>query len=160
MSCGPRDRSSPGETAANEILKPLLAGACVDEHMQDQVSMSRTRCRVLHFSSAHCLVLQMIILMALAKGVSRIKVSGKQLTCHTETAMQVAEIMLGNRGLHFNLSENTDDKGVLSYVLECQGCGLINDNPHIQTMLDTSCVVSERTQFLNKLDANVASSAR
>ncbi|XP_032666730.1 RNA 3'-terminal phosphate cyclase isoform X2 [Odontomachus brunneus] len=138
LSCGPRDRSSPGETAANEILKPLLAGACVDEHMQDQ----------------------MIILMALAKGVSRIKVSGKQLTCHTETAMQVAEIMLGNRGLHFNLSENTDDKGVLSYILECQGCGLINNNPYIQTKLDPSCVASERTEFLNKLDANVASNAQ
>jgi len=33
-----QERSLPGETAANEILKPLLAGACVDEHTQDQVS--------------------------------------------------------------------------------------------------------------------------
>jgi len=33
-----QEGSLPGETAANEILKPLLAGACVDEHTQDQVS--------------------------------------------------------------------------------------------------------------------------
>lgn len=128
LTSGPRDVSIPGETAAKEILKPLLAGACVDEHMQDQVSMLRTRCLVLQSSSAHCfIVLQMIILMTLAKGISRIKVGDKQLTCHTETAMKVAEIMLGNRGLRFNLSENTDDRGVSSYVLECQGCGLINE---------------------------------
>ncbi|EFN86237.1 RNA 3'-terminal phosphate cyclase [Harpegnathos saltator] len=103
---GPRDTSSPGKTAAEDILKPILTGACVDEHMQDQ----------------------MIILMTLAEGVSRIKVGDKQLTSHTQTAMQVAEIMLGNRGLHFNLLESADNKGTLSYVLECQGCGLINSN--------------------------------
>ncbi|RLU19743.1 hypothetical protein DMN91_008300 [Ooceraea biroi] len=95
----------PGEVAANEILKPLLAGACVDEHMQDQ----------------------MIILMALANGTSRIKVGDKKLTCHTETAMKVAEIMLGKRGLRFNLSESAESGDSTSYFLECQGCGLINE---------------------------------
>lgn len=34
-----QEESPPGETAANEILKPLLAGACVDEHTQDQVNV-------------------------------------------------------------------------------------------------------------------------
>lgn len=33
-----QEGSSPSETAANEILKPLLTGACVDEHTQDQVN--------------------------------------------------------------------------------------------------------------------------
>lgn len=66
--------------------------------------------------------------MALAKGTSRIKVGDNKLTCHTETAMQVAEIMLGKRGLHFNLSESTASGDTSSYILECQGCGLINDN--------------------------------
>jgi RNA 3'-terminal phosphate cyclase len=32
-----RDELSPGEVAAKEILKPLLTGACIDDHMQDQV---------------------------------------------------------------------------------------------------------------------------
>lgn len=29
---------SPGVIAANDILRPFLSGACVDEHTQDQVS--------------------------------------------------------------------------------------------------------------------------
>lgn len=66
--------------------------------------------------------------MALAKGTSQIKVGDQKLTCHTETAMQVAEIMLGKRGLCFNLSKIAGDGDTSSYVLECQGCGLINDN--------------------------------
>lgn len=71
--------------------------------------------------------------------------------------MQVAEIMLGSRGLRFKLSESTDEKGALSYILECQGCGLINDNPSKQTFREATCVTSERVQFLNKLDASVTS---
>ncbi|XP_011877578.1 PREDICTED: RNA 3'-terminal phosphate cyclase-like [Vollenhovia emeryi] len=66
--------------------------------------------------------------MALAKGTSRIKVGDEELTCHTDTAMQVAKIMLGKRGLRFNLSRNAEDGGAGSYILECQGCGLINDS--------------------------------
>lgn len=38
LGSGRHEGPPPGETAANEILKPLLAGACVDEHTQDQVS--------------------------------------------------------------------------------------------------------------------------
>lgn len=100
-----QDGPPPGEVAANEILKPLLAGACVDEHMQDQ----------------------MIILMTLANGTSRMKVGDKKLTCHTETAIKVAEIMLGKRGLRFNLAESAESGDSTSYFLECQGCGLINE---------------------------------
>lgn len=59
--------------------------------------------------------------MALAKGISKIKVGDRKLTCHTETAMQVAEMMLGKRGLAFNLSESAEGGDTLSYVLECKG---------------------------------------
>lgn len=41
LGSGRHEASPPGETAANEILKPLLTGACVDEHTQDQVSVSK-----------------------------------------------------------------------------------------------------------------------
>lgn len=66
--------------------------------------------------------------MALAKGTSKIRVGDRKLTCHTETAMKVAEIMLGKRGLAFNVSESAEGGDTLSYVLECKGCGLINEN--------------------------------
>lgn len=59
--------------------------------------------------------------MAMAKGISKIKVGNRKLTCHTETAMQVAEMMLGKRGLAFNLSESAEGGDTLSYVLECKG---------------------------------------
>lgn len=91
----------PGVDAANQLLAPILADSCVDEHLQDQ----------------------MIILMALAKGPSRIKIGKNKLTCHAETAKQVAEIMLGSRGLSFSL--NREENG--SHVLECNGLGLINE---------------------------------
>ena len=130
LGSGRQEGSPAGETAANEILKPFLAGACVDEHTQDQVSAASLK-RYLNFFKLIKLMrylLQMIILMALAKGTSQIKVGDKKLTCHTETAMQVAEIMLGKRGLRFNLSKSAEDGDTSSYILECQGCGLINDN--------------------------------
>ncbi|GJQ76610.1 hypothetical protein Trydic_g15472 [Trypoxylus dichotomus] len=56
-----------GSRAAMEIIKTITDGACVDEHGQDQI----------------------IILMALAEGTSRIKVGS--LTMHTKTAIYVAE---------------------------------------------------------------------
>lgn len=40
LGSGRREETPPGDIAANEILKPLLVGACVDEHIQDQVSTS------------------------------------------------------------------------------------------------------------------------
>ncbi|KRT82383.1 hypothetical protein AMK59_4894 [Oryctes borbonicus] len=56
-----------GSKAAMEIIKTVSEGACVDDHGQDQI----------------------IILMALADGVSRIKVGS--LTMHTKTAIYIAE---------------------------------------------------------------------
>lgn len=114
----------PGKTAAEEILRSFSTGASIDEHMQDQVSSVTNLRKYFNLKFIALFVIQIIILMALAKGTSKIRV-GNKLTCHTETAMQVAEIMLNNHGLRFNLSKSSE-KG--SYILECQGCGLINDN--------------------------------
>lgn len=65
--------------------------------------------------------------MALATGISRVRVGSKKLTLHTETAIKVAEIMLASRGLHFRLMENESIGDSPSYILECEGCGLINN---------------------------------
>ncbi|KAH9831012.1 RNA 3'-terminal phosphate cyclase [Rhodofomes roseus] len=56
-----------GEEAANELLRNLAHGGCVDEYMQDQ----------------------MIIFLALAKGRSSVKTG--PLTLHTKTAIWVVE---------------------------------------------------------------------
>ncbi|CAD1475998.1 unnamed protein product, partial [Heterotrigona itama] len=96
----------PGIQAANEILDTILARSCIDEHAQDQL----------------------IILMALAKGISKINLGNRKLTCHTETAIRVTELILKQFNLHFKLSENKDDEGNASYSLECEGCGYENKN--------------------------------
>lgn len=70
---------------------------------------------------------QMILLMALAKGRSRILLGERKLTQHTETAIQIAEIMLGNRGLRFSPRDSSDDGDTGTFVLECDGCGLVNE---------------------------------
>ena len=100
---GSRQRAPipPGVEAANQLLNPILTDSCVDEHLQDQ----------------------MIILMVLATGPSKVKVGKKELTMHAETAKQVAEIMLGNRGLKFSVNKNETG----SYIFECNGLGLTNE---------------------------------
>ncbi|KAK0176440.1 hypothetical protein PV328_000573 [Microctonus aethiopoides] len=92
--------------AAEQILNPFFSGSCVDDHMQDQI----------------------IILMAIATGRSRISIGNQQLTQHTETAIKVAEIMLADRGFHFELNQNKDINipDLTSRILECEGCGLVN----------------------------------
>ncbi|CAK9796963.1 RNA 3'-terminal phosphate cyclase [Anthophora plagiata] len=104
MSSGRPEIIPPGIQAANEILDTILARSCVDKHMQDQL----------------------IILMALAKGLSRINLGNKTLTCHTQTAIEVAEMILSEFGLHFKLCENKDAGGDTLYSLECEGCGYEN----------------------------------
>lgn len=99
-----KNEPPPGVIAANQIIEPFLSGSCIDEHTQDQI----------------------IIFMTLAKGLSRVRVGSKKLTCHTETAIQVAEIMLRNRGLRFNLLESESVGDSPSYILECEGCELSN----------------------------------
>ncbi|XP_012154205.1 RNA 3'-terminal phosphate cyclase isoform X2 [Megachile rotundata] len=105
LGSGRQEQISPGTQAAKEILDTILAGSCVDDHAQDQL----------------------IILIALAKGLSKIKLGSKKLTCHTETAIKVAELMLKDFNLRFKLCENKD-KDSISYTLECEGCGYENKN--------------------------------
>ncbi|CAK9815262.1 RNA 3'-terminal phosphate cyclase [Anthophora quadrimaculata] len=94
----------PGVQAANEILDTILERSCVDKYMQDQL----------------------IILMALAKGMSRINLGKTKLTCHTQTAIEVTEMILSKFGFHFKLCENKDARGDTLYSLECEGCGYEN----------------------------------
>lgn len=104
LGSGRQEQVAPGIQAANEILDTILARSCIDEHAQDQL----------------------IILMALAKGISKINLGNKKLTCHTETAIKVAELILKQFNLHFKLSENENDGSNASYSLECEGCGYEN----------------------------------
>ncbi|KIY67988.1 RNA 3'-terminal phosphate cyclase [Cylindrobasidium torrendii FP15055 ss-10] len=60
-----------GKEAAEELLKGLESGGCVDEYMQDQI----------------------IILMALASGLSEVRCGKGALELHTKTAIWVAEQM-------------------------------------------------------------------
>ena len=64
--------------------------------------------------------------MALAKGTSRISIGRKELTSHSETTIKVAELMLGDRGLRFNLTKSSSND-YAPYILECEGVGLVNN---------------------------------
>jgi RNA 3'-terminal phosphate cyclase (ATP) len=88
-----------GKEAAQNLLKELKPKMPVDSHTGDQL----------------------IPIIALAKGISTIKVS--QLTLHTETCIKVSEIIMGAK---FNV------KGELNQPAEitCQGIGL--ENPLIE----------------------------
>lgn len=66
----------------------------------------------------------MIIYMALAKGRSRVCLGEQKLTSHTETAIKVAELILGAKGLKFNLTKENENG---HFFLECDGLGLVND---------------------------------
>ena len=88
-----------GKEAAQNLLKELKPKMPVDSHIGDQL----------------------IPIMALANGTSKIKVS--QLTLHTETCIKVSEIIMGAK---------FDVKGELNQPAEitCQGIGL--ENPLIE----------------------------
>ncbi|XP_008558372.1 RNA 3'-terminal phosphate cyclase [Microplitis demolitor] len=98
------NKSDPAVEAAEQIVKPILDGSCIDEHMQDQ----------------------MVLLMALAHGRSRLLLGKQQLTQHTETAIKVAELMLGNRGFRCQVTANQNAGDSKQNILECDGCGLTN----------------------------------
>lgn len=88
---------SVGIKAANELLQAIQSGACVDAYTQDQV----------------------IILMALAKGKSRILTG--PITLHTETAIYIAKLMT-----EANFTVHKQDKGL--NIIECEGIGFENTN--------------------------------
>lgn len=80
---------------AKEFSQLLKSRVCVDNYMQDQL----------------------IILMALARGKSRIKTGN--ITLHTKTAIHVAETMSHAR---FNIVDNKDG----THIIECDGIGFEN----------------------------------
>ncbi|XP_023390850.1 RNA 3'-terminal phosphate cyclase [Pteropus vampyrus] len=93
-----------GIEAAEMLLANLRHGGAVDEYLQDQL----------------------IIFMALANGVSRIKTG--PVTLHTQTAIHFAE-QLAKAQFTVKKSENEDDASKDTYIIECQGIGMTN--PHL-----------------------------
>ena len=85
-----------GLEAAEDLLQPLKAKACLDHWMQDQI----------------------IMYMALSKGISKVRVS-KPLTLHTETAIHLCEKFCSAK---FKIIEEKDHK-TDTVVIECEGCG-------------------------------------
>lgn len=85
-----------GRKAANELNPCLNAKSCVDSHVQDQL----------------------IIFMALACGVSRVRCS-LPLTMHTKTAIYIAELITEAK---FNIIEEGS-----TGIIECHGIGYENE---------------------------------
>ncbi|XP_037046686.1 RNA 3'-terminal phosphate cyclase isoform X2 [Bradysia coprophila] len=83
-----------GKRAATEIVNLIPIRACVDDHVQDQL----------------------IIFMALANGLSRIRTG--PLTLHTKTAIHIAELITN---VKFTVLEDGSTN-----VIECNGIGLEN----------------------------------
>lgn len=88
---------SVGTKAANELVQAMQSGACVDSYTQDQL----------------------IILMALAMGRSRILTG--PITLHTETAIYVAKLMTQAQ---FTIHKR--ERGL--NIIECVGIGFDNVN--------------------------------
>lgn len=88
-----------GEAAARELLDSLEHRPCVDEHMQDQ----------------------MVVLMALAGGKSRVRTG--PLTLHTETAIHIASTM---SAAVFRVEKAEEGGGGGAVIIECDGIGLEN----------------------------------
>jgi len=87
-----------GIEAATHLVQDIKHGGCVDEYLQDQI----------------------IIFMALADGVSRIKVG--PISTHTSTSIHFTELLTGAK---FNITEASKD-GEETYWLECKGIGFKN----------------------------------
>ncbi|XP_004614711.1 RNA 3'-terminal phosphate cyclase isoform X2 [Sorex araneus] len=92
-----------GIDAAEMLLSNLRHGGAVDEYLQDQL----------------------IIFMALANGVSRIKTG--PVTLHTQTVIHFAE-QLTKAKFTVTKSEDEEDASKDSYIIECQGIGMTNPN--------------------------------
>ncbi|KAJ8925822.1 hypothetical protein NQ315_009673 [Exocentrus adspersus] len=79
-----------GKKAADDLLDTIRFGACVDQHSQDQI----------------------IIFMALAKGVSKVKVG--PVTMHTKTAIFVVETLTKVKFIIHPVNEHAN-------IIECSG---------------------------------------
>ena len=91
--------SDLGREAAEELVEAVKIRACVDHHLQDQL----------------------IIFMALASGVSRIRTG--PLTLHTKTAIHVAEQLTEAK---FSVEPCPDEAGV--HFIECRGISFVNNS--------------------------------
>jgi len=107
-----------GREAAEALTKQLRRDACVDEHLQDQL----------------------IVFMALAKGVSRVRVD--ELTLHTQTAIWVAEKLTDAKFTTTSQSDGTN-------IIECQGIGY--ENPNIEAKLESVFSRDWYTQHVDRL---------
>lgn len=86
-----------GKKVANELMTCMNSGTCVDPHVQDQL----------------------ILFMALAKGVSRMRCT-LPLTMHTNTAIYIAELLTDAK---FKIIEEN-----ATAIIECAGIGYENPN--------------------------------
>ncbi|EDQ89146.1 uncharacterized protein MONBRDRAFT_25783 [Monosiga brevicollis MX1] len=89
-----------GRAAAQELLAGINAGGCVDEYAADQI----------------------IILMALASGTSRVRTG--PLSLHTETAIHLARELSGAK---ISVSSAEDPHFPEARVIECHGIGFTPD---------------------------------
>lgn len=86
-----------GGKVAKELVQCINSRSCVDSHVQDQL----------------------IIFMALARGVSRLRCT-LPVTLHTKTAIHIAELLTEAK---FNIIEDG-----LTAIIECTGIGYENNN--------------------------------
>ncbi|XP_060088248.1 RNA 3'-terminal phosphate cyclase [Heteronotia binoei] len=103
-SLGKRGKSSDkvGIEAAEMLLGNLRHGGAVDDYLQDQL----------------------IIFMALANGVSRVKTG--PITLHTKTAIHFAEQLTKAK---FTVTKSEGEESSKdAYIIECQGTGMLNTN--------------------------------
>jgi len=88
-----KDPATVGDEAAQELIRGLEAGGCVDEYMQDQI----------------------VIFLALAHGTSVVR-TGMPLTLHTRTAIWIAEQLTDAK-----FQVEGDELG--STTIRCNGIG-------------------------------------
>lgn len=86
-----------GKKVANELMNCINCGSCVDSNVQDQL----------------------ILFMALAEGVSRIRCT-LPVTMHTKTAIYIAELLTEAK---FKIIEENS-----TAIIECSGIGFENPN--------------------------------
>ena len=93
-----------GEKAAQELLESIAHKACVDKWTQDQI----------------------ILLMALAEGKSVVRCG--PITLHTETAVYIAEHLLGVKFKIIPVNPAEADYKKFPCFIECEGIGKLNPN--------------------------------
>ncbi|GLB35179.1 putative RNA 3'-terminal phosphate cyclase (RTC), insert domain [Lyophyllum shimeji] len=112
------DPHKVGEEAAEELLRGLRSGGCVDEWLQDQI----------------------IIFMALAEGRSEVRCGKGGLTLHTQTAIWVAEQMTDAK---FEVEEEPSGHT----VIRCQGIGYTAMRADISTQSSVPEVIDSKRDW-------------